>query len=126
MVVLTMSTLALECQTVTEKLISFPRGISWKLRVEEAAQMARCSPRTVYRHMPYFKTYLLTRPGKTRGNRLIDGADFCAYLEQRAQGLTNSPSLPLSQTPEEIGPKPGTLPAAKFASASRSIANYCI
>jgi hypothetical protein len=60
-----------------------------KIHIREAAQIARCSERTVWRHLPYFKTYLFALPGKTHGKRLIDYADFCAYLERCAQGLTN-------------------------------------
>lgn len=60
-----------------------------KIRVEEAAQIARWSRRTFDRHRPYFKTYLLTRPGKRSGTRLVDYEDFMAYLERHAQGEIN-------------------------------------
>jgi hypothetical protein len=56
------------------------------LRVEEAARLARWSIRSFYRHMPFFKTYSLTRPGAKRGTRLVAYEDFRAYLERGAQG----------------------------------------
>ena len=82
-----------QCVTFEPKL---PEGAAQKLRIEEAAQLARCSMRTVYRHLPYFKTYWLALPGKKHGRRLIDYEDFCAYLERRAQGPTNL--TPMSET----------------------------
>jgi hypothetical protein len=84
-----LTALAPECLTVAAKSSPLSEGTARKIRVEEAARMARWSQRTLYRHLPYFKSHLLTRPGKTRGNRVIDYADFVAYLERRAQGLTN-------------------------------------
>jgi hypothetical protein len=60
--------------------------------------MTDWSRRTFDRNRPFFKTYLLARPGKTRGRRLVDYDDFVRYLEQRAQGLTNL-------TPTEAGPE---------------------
>jgi hypothetical protein len=65
-----------------------------KIPVEEALRITDWSRRTFDRHRHFFKTYLLAMPGKTRGRRLVDYEDFCRYLEQRAQGLTNP-------TPEE-------------------------
>jgi hypothetical protein len=60
-----------------------------KIRIKEAAQIAGCSERTIWKHLPYFKSYLLALPGKSHGRRMIDHKDFCAYLERHAQGLTN-------------------------------------
>jgi hypothetical protein len=89
---------------VTVKLSSLPEGATRKIRVREATQLARWSDRTFYRHLPYFKTYLLVRPGKTRGTRLVDFDDFLAYLERHAQGLTN---LETSKK-ESYGPRSST------------------
>jgi hypothetical protein len=66
-----------------------PPPLPRKIRVAEAMQMARWSERTFYRYMPYFKTYLLIRPGKKTGTRLVDYEDFCRFIERHAQGPTN-------------------------------------
>ena len=69
------------------------------LRIEDATRLARWSTRTTYRHLPFLKTYLVKLPGAKRGVRLIDGADFRAFLERCAQGPSEPAGLQLKENP---------------------------
>jgi hypothetical protein len=73
------------------------RGVCWLqmtaeqlpkhcIRVTEAAHISGWSQRTVFRHLPFIKTYRVKRPGTKRACLLIDYASFRAYLEQFAEG----------------------------------------
>jgi hypothetical protein len=55
------------------------------IRVPEAAYISGWSEPTVYRHLPFIKTYKVLRPGTTAGAVLIDYADFIAYIEKFAK-----------------------------------------
>jgi hypothetical protein len=73
------------------------RGVCWLsvtadplpkhcIRVFEAAHISGWSQRTVFRHLPFIKTYRVKRPGTKSAALLIDYADFLAYIERFAQG----------------------------------------
>ena len=55
------------------------------IRIPEASYISGWSETTVYRHLPYIKTYKVVRPGTTTGAVLIDYADFIAYIEKFAK-----------------------------------------
>jgi hypothetical protein len=55
------------------------------IRIPEAAYISGWSEPTVYRHLPFIKTYKVVRPGTTTGAVLIDYADFIRYIEKFAK-----------------------------------------
>jgi Helix-turn-helix domain len=62
-----------------------------RLRVKEAAQLARVSVGMLYRWMTEdrFKSWVVTRRGYTRGVRFIDRASFEEFLRsQRKETIT--------------------------------------
>jgi hypothetical protein len=52
------------------------------LRVSDAARLVGWSTRTLVRHLPYIRSYLVKRPGMKHGTRLIDYADFITYIKR--------------------------------------------
>ena len=62
------------------------------IRIPEAAHISGWSETTVYRHLPFVKTYKVKRPGTKNAALLIDYADFIAYIGRFAKGPTAAPT----------------------------------
>jgi hypothetical protein len=56
------------------------------ITVAETIELTGWSKRSVGRHLPFIKSYLIKRPGATRGARFLDLRDLLAYIERGAQG----------------------------------------
>ena len=72
------------------------------IRIPEASYISGWSQTTVYRHLPYIRTYKVVRPGTTTGAVLIDYADFIAYIEKFAK----NPAATVAKKARKNEPRP--------------------